>query len=134
VAMTVGMYVKVPEPLAESLAEDGFREVGPERGIELYVNDAAMLVGTAANLVTVLVGRHEISRFVRHLWASARGHKPIRQEGMTVVLQRGSQRVAITLQHEGFDGEEPPRTVVHGMSALLEALADPDADLPSDKS
>jgi hypothetical protein len=131
------MYVKVPGPLGESLAEDGFRIVGNERGIELYVNGAEMLLGATANLVTVLVGRHEISRFIIHLWASARGRKPIHsahQDGMTAVVERGGRRVAITLEHEGFDDAGPPKTLVRGMSALLEALADLDADLPSDAS
>jgi len=55
--MTTGMYVKVPEPLAESLTEDGFRIAGTERGIELYVNAAGMLLGASANLVTFAVAR-----------------------------------------------------------------------------
>jgi hypothetical protein len=124
--MTAGMYVNVPEPLADALVEDGFREGGAERGIELYVNDAGILLGAASSFVTVFVARHEISRFIAHLWASVRHGKPDRPDGITVALQRGSQRVVITLEHEGFDDEQPPRRVVHAMSALLEALADSD--------
>lgn len=120
-AMTAGMYVKVPEDLADSLADDGFRLAGTERGVELY---AETLLTTSANLVTVLVGSHEISRFIKHLWASARHRAP----GSKVVLERGGRRMAITFEHEGFGTDGPPATVVHGMTALLEALAEPDQD------
>lgn len=58
--MADGVYVKVPKDLADCLVEDGFRQAGTERGIESVLSDVA-------NLVTVLVGSHEISRFVRHL-------------------------------------------------------------------
>ncbi len=115
------MYVKVPEELADSLADDGFRLAGTERGVELY---AETLLTTSANLVTVLVGSHEISRFIRHLWASARHRAP----GSKVVLERGGRRMAITLEHEGFGPDGPPETVMHGMTALLEALGEPAQD------
>jgi hypothetical protein len=131
--MTVGMYVKVPEPLADSLAANGFREGGSERGVEVFVSDAEILIGTVSNLVTVFVARHEVSRFIEHIWASVRHRKPDSPNGVTVVLQRGSQRVAITLEHEGFDDETPPRKVVRAMSALLEALADADKGLPANE-
>lgn len=64
--MTAGMYVKVPEDLADCLADDGFRVAGTERGAETLLADSA-------NLVTVLVGSQKISRFVGHLWTSMRG-------------------------------------------------------------
>jgi len=132
--MTTGMYVKVPEPLAESLTEDGFRIAGTERGIELYVNAAGMLLGASANLVTMLVGRHEISRFIGHLWASVRGRQAVNDHNMTVVLEKDGRRVAITLAHEGFGDDGPPTVVVRGMSALLEALTDLDTDRPASTS
>lgn len=59
--MAASVYVKVPEDLADRLAEDGFRIAGTERGVELLAD--------TANLVTVQLGSHEISRFVGHLWA-----------------------------------------------------------------
>ena len=68
--MAVGMYVKVPEEVAKSLAEDGFRMAGAERGIELY---AETILAASANMVTVFAGRHEIARFTAHLLAQRRG-------------------------------------------------------------
>lgn len=123
--MTVSAYVRVPEQLAESLSDDGFRTAGIVRGAEVYVDVAAAVVGTGANLVTVLVARHEISRFIAHLWAVSHHRAPGDKHNMTVVVERGSRRVAITLEHAGFDGNGPPEDVVRGMTALLEALADP---------
>ena len=120
--MAVGMYVKVPEEVAKSLAEDGFRMAGAERGIELY---AETILAASANLVTVFVARHDIARFIGHLLAPLRGRGRTPQ-GMRIVVERGGQRVAITLEHEGFAGAEPPPGLVHGMTALLEALAEPE--------
>lgn len=116
------MYVKVPEEVAKSLAEDGFRMAGAERGIELSVET---LLAASANLVTVFVGRHEIARFIAHLMArlGGRGHTA---QGVRIVVERGGQRLAITLEHEGFDGAGPPPGLVQGMTALLEALAEPE--------
>jgi hypothetical protein len=120
--MTMGMYVEVPEEMAKSLADDGFRMAGNERGIELYVET---LLAASANMVTVFVGRHEIARFIAHLWARLRGRDRHGADGLRIVVERGSQRVVITLEHEGFDEGEPPPALVKGMTALLEALADP---------
>jgi hypothetical protein len=119
--MAVGMYVKVPEEVAKSLAEDGFRMAGAERGIELY---AETILAASANLVTVFVGRHEIARFIGHLLAPLRGRSRAPQ-GLRIVVERGGQRVAITLEHEGFTDAGPPAGLVDGMTALLEALAEP---------
>jgi hypothetical protein len=121
------MYVKVPEPLAESLAADGFRVAGPERGIELY---AETFLAASANLVTILVARHEISRFVAHVWACARRRAPAQRHSLTVVLEQDDRRLAITLEHEGFGDDAPPQAAVRGLAALVEALAEPDEDPP----
>lgn len=118
--MPVGMYVKVPEEVAKSLAEDGFRMAGAERGVELY---AETILAASANLVTVFVGRHEIARFIGHLFSPLRGRSRA-PRGMRIVVERGGQRVGITLEHEGFTGDGPPPELVRGMTALLEALAE----------
>jgi hypothetical protein len=123
--MAAGMYVKVPEELAESLAEDGFRMAGVARGIELY---AETILAASANLVTVFVGRHEIARFVAHLLAPLRGGNRRTPDGLRIVVERGGQRVAIALAHEGFSDAGPPQALVHGMTALLEALAETEND------
>ena len=81
----------------------------------------------AANLVTILVGRHEIARFIAHMWAHAPGHESDRHD-LRVALERDGQRLAITLEHEGFGSEGPSPQAVRGMTALLEALAEPDQD------
>lgn len=111
------MYVKVPGDLANCLADDGFRVAGTERGAETLLADSA-------NLVTVLVGSHEISRFVGHLWASIRGRRNSRDGGVKVIVENKGRRLALTLEYDGFGDDGPPEKVVRGMTALFEALAD----------
>lgn len=127
--MAAGVYVNVPELLADSLAEDGFRLAGYERGIEL---DAGTLLAASANLVTVLVGRHEIARFITHVWMAARRRTPGRPHRLTVIAEQDDRRLAITIEHEGFGEDGPPFAVVRGMTTLLEALAEPGKDLPAE--
>lgn len=117
--MAAGFYVKVPEDLADCLAADGFRAAGTERGVETLLADSA-------NLVTVLVGSHEISRFARHLWASARGRRNSPHSGVKVIVEHDGRRVALTLEHDGFGDDGPPEKVVRGMTTLFGALSDPD--------
>jgi hypothetical protein len=117
--MADGVYVKVPKNLADDLDRDGFRIAGTERGIETVLADSA-------NLVTVLVGSHEISRFVGHLWAAARRHGNSPGSGVKLIVERDGRRVELTLEHEGFGDEGPPEKVVRGMTALLKTLSDRD--------
>jgi hypothetical protein len=117
--MADGAYVKVPRDLADRLVEDDFREAGTERGIDSVLADSA-------NLVTVLVGSHEISRFVGHLWTTIRLRRNSPSPGVKVIVERGGRRVVLTLEHEGFGDDGPPEKVVRGMSALLTSLADHD--------
>jgi hypothetical protein len=117
--MAAGVYLKVPEDLADCLAEDGFRMAGAERGVETLLADGA-------NLVTVLVGSHEISRFVGHLWVSVRSRRNSPGPGVKVIVERDGRRVAITLEHEGFGDDRPPEKVVRGMTTLFKALSDLD--------
>jgi len=123
--MAVGVYVNVPEPLADSLARESFRKAGIKRGI-----DPGWALAAGANLVTIFVGRHEIAKFVARLWAAARGRAAIRTHDSMVVIEHGDRRVAITLDHEGFGEDGPPQAVVRGMTCLLEALAELDEDWP----
>jgi hypothetical protein len=117
--MTVGFYAKVPKDLADRLIADGFREAGSPRGIETAIADGA-------NLVTVLIGAHEISRFIGHLWTSMRHDKPVPdQSGSKVIIEHDGQSVAFTLEHRGFGDDGPPKAVVAGMTALLEELSKP---------
>lgn len=117
--MVDGVYVRVPKDLADYLAEDGFRSAGIERGIETVLTDSA-------NLVTVLVGSHEISRFIGHLWAAVRHRRKSVNSGVKVIVERDGRRLAITLEHEGFGDEPPPEEVVRGMTAFLAVLSDRD--------
>jgi hypothetical protein len=123
--MTTGVYVTVPTDLANRLADDGFSLAGGKRGIETVLADSA-------NLVTVLVGSHEITRFVQHLWTSARRQRAVSDSQATavsearVIIERDGRRVAITLQQNGFGDAGPPEKVVQGMTALLQALSEPD--------
>lgn len=61
--MAAGGYVVVSQKLADTLIADGFRKDGFRHGVPLTALSAA------ANLVSVFVARHEIARFVAHLWA-----------------------------------------------------------------
>ena len=124
--MATGVYVTVPKDLANRLLDDGFRDAGNNRGT------AETLIADSANLVTVLVGSHEIARFVQHLWASAR-HRRANSDSSTpavsnasVTVERDGRRVTITLQQEGFGDAGPPETVVEGMAAMLQALYESD--------
>jgi hypothetical protein len=124
--MATGVYVTVPEDLANHLIDDGFTPTGRKRGIETVLADSA-------NLVTVLVGSHEIKRFVQHLWTSARSRAAASDSEATaasearVIIERDGWRVAITLQQNGFGDAGPPEKVVQGMTALLQALYEPDS-------
>jgi hypothetical protein len=110
-----------PSPLGrlslDHLDRDGFRIAGTERGIETVLADSA-------NLVTVLVGSHEISRFVGHLWAAARRHRNSPSPGVKLIVEQDGRRIALTLEHEGFSDDGPPEKVVRGMTALLKNLPD----------
>jgi hypothetical protein len=123
--MATGIYVRVPEELANRLLDDGFTSTGNKRGV-------ADIMANAANLVTILVGSHEIAPFVQHLWAAARHQADASDSGKNavsetkVIIERDGKRLAITLEQEGFGDGGPPETVVRGMTALLQALSEPD--------
>jgi hypothetical protein len=121
--MVAGVYVEVPEQLADSLIRDGFRRSGFRRGI-----DPVAAISAGANLVTIFVARHGIARFVAHLWAAARGRAANRDHELMVVFEHRDRRVTISLDHEGSgDGGSPPE-VVRGMTGPLDARAELDRD------
>jgi hypothetical protein len=124
--MADSVYVKVPKDLADCLAEDDFRSSGPERGIETALADGA-------NLVTVLVGGHEVARFVRHLWATVRRRRNSPSPAVKLVVERGGRRIAITLEHDGFGDDGPPEKMIRGMADFLTALSESDAPRKSKK-
>lgn len=62
--MAAGGYVVVSQKLADTLIADGFRKDGFRHGV-----DPLTTLSAGANLVRVFVARHEIARFVAHLWA-----------------------------------------------------------------
>jgi hypothetical protein len=118
--MTTGIYIRVSKDLADCLIDDEFRYAGPARGVESTLADSA-------NLVTVLVGSHEIALFVRHLWAAARRREPASESGSAVIIEHDGRRVAITLEQEGFGDDGPSEKVVQSMTALLQALSKSDS-------
>ena len=85
--MAGGVYVNVPEPLADSLVGEGFRRAGINRGI-----DPGWALAAGANLVTIFVSRHEIAEFVARLWAAARGRAAIHTHDSMVVIENGNRR------------------------------------------
>ena len=121
--MVAGVYVEVPEQLADSLITDGFRRSGFRRGI-----DPLSAISAGANLVTIFVTRHEIARFVAHLWPAARCRAANRDQESMVVFEQHGRRVTISLDHEGFGDGGPPADVVRGMTGPLEAQAELDRD------
>jgi hypothetical protein len=127
--MGTGVYVTVSEDLANRLLDDGFSQAGGKRG-------AGTVLADGANLVTVLVGSHEITRLVRHLWMSAHRRGAAFDSGASaisetrVIIERDGRRVSIALQQEGFGDDGPPEKVVQGMSALLQALSGPVSKTP----
>ena len=121
--MVAGVYVEVPEQLADSLITDGFRRSGFRRGI-----DPVAAISARANLVTIFVARHEIARFVAHLWAAARGRAANRDHESMGVFEHRGRRVTISLDHEGSGDGGPPPEVARGMTGPLEARAELDKD------
>jgi hypothetical protein len=121
--MVAGVYVDVPEQLADSLITDGFRRFGFRRGI-----DPVAAIPAGANLVTIFVARHEIARFVAHLWAAARGRAANRNHESMGVFEHRGRRVTISLDHEGSGDGGPPPEMARGMTGPLEARAELDRD------
>ena len=121
--MVAGVYVEVPEQLADSLITDGFRRSGFRRGI-----DPVAAISAGANLVTIFAVRHEIVRFVAHLWAAARGRAANRDHESMVVFEHRGRRVTISLGHEGSGDGGPPQEMARGMTGPLEARAELDRD------
>jgi hypothetical protein len=120
--MAPGCYVLVPEDLGRLLVEDGFSESGFTRGAETW---AEVGVSTTANLVTIFVARHEVARFVSHLWDHARRRGSDHHQ-TRIVAERDGRRLVLTLEQEGFGTAGPPLPVVQGLSALLAAMDQPD--------
>jgi hypothetical protein len=120
--MVAGVYVEVPEQLADSLITDGFRRSGFRRGI-----DPVAAISAGANLVTIFVARHGIARFVAHLWAAARGRAANRDHESIAVFEHRGRRVTSSLDHEGSGGGPPPE-MARGMTGPLEARAELDRD------
>jgi hypothetical protein len=121
--MVASVYVEVPGQLADTLAADACRESGFRRGIDPHT-----AISAEANLVTIFVARHEIVRFVEHLWAAARGRTADREHDSTVAFEHRGRRVATSLDREGFGDDGPPLKVVHGVTGLLEVLTELDQD------
>src|SRR6185437_9590510 len=121
--MVAGVYVEVPEQLADSLITDGFRRSGFRRGI-----DPVAAISAGANFVTIFVARHEIARFVAHLWAAARGRAANRDHESMGVFEHRGRRVTISLGHEGSGDGGPPPEMARGMTGPLEARAELDRD------
>jgi hypothetical protein len=62
--MAADGYVVAPQKLADILIADGFRKGGFRHGV-----DPLTALSAGVNLVSIFVARHEIARFVAHLWA-----------------------------------------------------------------
>jgi hypothetical protein len=67
--MAAGGYVVVSQKLADTLIADGFRKDGFRKDGFRHGVDPLTALSAGANLVSVFVARHEIARFVAHLWA-----------------------------------------------------------------
>jgi isopentenyl diphosphate isomerase/L-lactate dehydrogenase-like FMN-dependent dehydrogenase len=102
--MAAGGYVVVSQKLADTLIADGFRKGGFRRGV-----DRLTAISAGANLVGIFVARHEIARFVAHLWAAARGRAANREHDSMVAVAHRGRRVAM-------------------MTTLLEAMTEFDRD------
>ena len=100
--MAGGVYVNVPEPLADSLVGEGFRRAGIKRGI-----DPGWALAAGANLVTIFASRHEIAEFVARLWAAARGRAAIHTHDSMVAIENGNRRAAITAALAELDEDRP---------------------------
>jgi len=122
--MAADGYVVAPQKLADTLIADGFRKGGFRRGV-----DRLTAISAGSNLVGIFVARHEIARFVAHLWAAARGRAGNREHDSMVAFAHRGRRVAIRIDHEGSgDDGPPPPEVVRGMTTLLEAMTEFDRD------
>ncbi|MDN3355816.1 hypothetical protein [Actinomadura sp. DC4] len=120
--MATGVYIDVPQDLADLLAEDGFRRAGVKRGVEVV--DAVQIgVGLGANLVTILLAKYQIPQFVKHWWNFARGGGPAERRSVKITFEADGEPAALTFEHE-HDGP-PPEVVVRAMIACLESLIRP---------
>jgi hypothetical protein len=122
--------VQVPDGLASELAADGFGEVGTFRG----VGDQAVLMITsvAANLVTILVAKEQISAFVKGVraWMTRRTGPAADSEFVLDVSARvGRDQRTLRLVSRRSTAGQPPDIDMAALGSLLKAAFDdaPDA-------
>lgn len=129
--MFENIYVELPRSVAESLIDDGFLRAGAARGLSEILAATQVVIsflGGAVDATTIVVARHDIARFVRHLWRHAwhqqgnvGDHVDIQAR---VRLSPGELETVI--RWHGVGGEsaghaDPPEVVIHIFTLLLES-------------
>jgi hypothetical protein len=125
------LCVRVPDDLARELDEEGIEEVEEVRSLDWLGQSAAVavtLVGTAANVTTVLLAKDSIAKFARSLtgWAACRPHSASADKVVIRLEARGPEDGA----HLTFEIEVPAAggiaeaDMARLMSLLAAAFAD----------
>lgn len=120
----MGTYVDIPRDLQADLEELEIELAGHPRGpatdalVAITVTGSAL--GASADLVTVLMGRAEITRLARRLWGRVRN----REESTRVVLniRRDSTRLTVSFELSGPDTELAAEAFVQGMAGAFTAV------------
>jgi hypothetical protein len=125
--MASGVYVQVPQDLADILKDDDFVVAGGTWGA---ASDALIVVGTSvgigAQLTTVLLARHDLARFVRHVWAWTTRRRDGADRELEIRIKVGTGSLTLTCRAEGLSPETATQMITTVLTPALTQLANPD--------
>ncbi|MEV6636783.1 hypothetical protein AB0M54_39210 [Actinoplanes sp. NPDC051470] len=122
--MASGMYVEVPRELRADLEELDIVVSGPHRGavadVLVSIGVVGGALGATADVVTVLMGRAEVTRLARRIWARARR----RDETKRIVLEvrQGADRLNVTFEVTGPETKVAAEVFAHGLAGAFAAV------------
>ncbi len=122
--MTMGVYVQVPHALRADLNELDIEIVGSHRGALadalVSIGMAGSALGATADVVTVLMGRAEMTRLARRLWdRSRRRHETTK---MVLEVRQGQDQLNVSFELSGPDTESAANVFVQGMVGAFTAV------------
>jgi hypothetical protein len=118
--MAAGVYVEVPEELADLLEDDDFVVAGSPRGAGADALIAVSAAGAGASVATILLVRHDIHRFIGHLWNWTR----TRGDGVEVTFAQTVGELSVTYRMKNLPPEIAVDLITTSLAPLLEGRLD----------